>query len=246
MKKKREEVIIHRPVVWVTGASRGIGREIARQFASLGCEVCLSARNKQDLNSAVKEITELGGRAYSFPLDITQVKSIQTVHRQIQKKIGEVDVLVNNAGITSFKLFIDTPLKDFEIIISTNLIGHVACTKEVLSPMVKRKEGWIFNIISMAAKKTYENSTAYTASKAGMEGFGKVLREELKQYNIKVINVYPGATSTGIWNPKVRKKYSYRMMKAKSVAEAVLSVYQMPDDVVVDEVVLRPMQGDLS
>jgi short-subunit dehydrogenase len=246
MKNKKQEVIIHRPVVWVTGASRGIGREIAKQFAFLGCEVCLSARNKKDLASAVKEIIKLGGRAYSFPLDITQTKSIQTVHRQIQKKVGDVDVLVNNAGITSFKPFIDTPLKDFEKIISTNLIGQVACTKEALPSMVKRKEGWIFNIISMAAKKTFVNSTAYTASKAGMEGFGKVLREELKQYNIKVVNVFPGATSTGIWNPKVRVKYSYRMMKAKSVAEAILSVYQMPDDVVVDEIVVRPVLGDLS
>jgi len=246
MKKKREEIIIHRPVVWVTGASRGIGREIARQFAFLGCEVCLSSRNRKRLESASKEIIKLGGRAHVFPLDVTSQKSIPLVVKQIQKKVGQVDVLINNAGITVFKTFIDTTLGEFNNIIQTNLNGPIECIKAVLPGMIKRKNGWIINIVSDAAIKTIEGSSAYTASKSGLLALGKILREEVRQFNIKVVNVLPGAASTDMWNPKMRKKYSYRMMKAKSVAEAILSVYQMPDDVVVDEIVVRPVLGDLS
>lgn len=246
MKKKKEEVIIHRPVVWVTGASRGIGREIARQFAFIGCEVCLSSRNRKRLETAAAEIIMLGGRAHVFPLDLTNRKSIPLVVKQIQKKVGLVDVLVNNAGVTVFKTFIDTTLGQFDNIIQTNLNGPIECIKAVLPEMIKRKSGWIINIVSDAAIKTVRDSAAYTASKSGLLALGKVLHEEVRQFNIKVINVLPGAASTDIWHPKVRKKYSHRMMKAKSVAEAILSVYQMPDDVVVDEIVVRPVLGDLG
>jgi short-subunit dehydrogenase len=112
--------------------------------------------------------------------------------------------------------------------------------------MVAKKKGWIFNIISMVAQRTYEGSSVYTASKAGLLGFGKVLREELKYHGIRVVNIIPGATETDIWHPKVRKKHALRMMKPKSVAEAIIAAYQMPEDVVTDEIVVRPVLGDID
>ncbi|MBI4548770.1 MAG: SDR family oxidoreductase [Ignavibacteriae bacterium] len=246
MAKRRSDVSIHRPVVWVTGASRGIGREIAKQFASIGCEVALSARSKRDLYSVVKEITQLGGRAYSFPLDISKEESIFNIAGTIKKRLGNVEILVNNAGITVFKAFLQTTLKEFNGIIGTNLEGPIACIKAVLPAMARRKQGWIFNILSNAAIKTFEGSAAYTATKAGLLGLAKVLREEMRHYNVKVINVLPGPTETEMWSIRDRKNYAHRMMKAKSVAEAVLAAYQMPDDVVVDELVIRPIQGDIE
>ncbi len=239
-------VEMHRPVVWVVGASRGIGREIAKQFAFVGCVVCLSGRNRNELSSAVKEITTRWGRAYSFPCDITLQRSVFSTAQSILKRVGEIDVLVNNAGVTVFKTFLATTPQEFKNILTTNLYGQILCTKAVLPSMVKRRSGWIFNILSNAAIKTFEGSAAYTATKAGMHGLGKVLREEVRAYNVKVVNVIPGATETEMWSGGDRKKHGHRMMKAKSVAEAVLSVYQMPDDVVVDEIVLRPMKGDIE
>jgi NADP-dependent 3-hydroxy acid dehydrogenase YdfG len=244
--KEKDIPELYRPVVWITGASSGIGIETAKQFAQLGCKVCVSARRKKYLDVLVKEIIGFGGHAYSFPFDITNPAEIQKVSKQITKQYGRVDVLINNAGITSFKPISETSIKEIDVILKTNLLGHIACAKSVLPSMIKQKSGSIFNIISMVAQKTYENSGAYTASKSGMLGFGKVLREEMRNHNIKVINIIPGATNTEIWNKKIREKYSDRMMKAKSVAEAILSVYQMPDDVVVDEMVVRPITGDLN
>ncbi len=244
--KKSGSITVYRPVVWITGASRGIGKEIAKQFASIGCIVCLSSRSTRELNKTAHEIELLGGRAHVFPMDITEYKSIPAVHRKIRKEVGAVDIVVNNAGLTSFQSFMETPHHLLRDIIETNLIGPMTLTKEVLPSMVERKKGWIFNIISMVARKTYEGSSVYTASKAGLFGFGKVIREELRSHGIRIVNVIPGATETEIWRPKVRKKYAWRMMRAKSVAEAVLAAYQMPDDLVVDELVVRPILGDLN
>lgn len=240
------DIVIHRPVVWVVGASRGIGREIARQFASIGCEVCLSGRNRQQLRSAVKEIVTLGGRACDFPLDITRPASIPVTVSRIEKNIGEIDVVVLNAGVTVFKSYLKTSLKEFDTIIDTNLSGLIRCVKAVLPSMVKRKSGWIINISSNAAVKTFEESAAYTATKAGFLHAMKVLREEMKPFNVKVVNVLPGPTETEMWSTGDRKKYSRRMMRAKSVAETVLAIYQLPEDVVVDEIIIRPMKGDIE
>jgi short-subunit dehydrogenase len=140
----------------------------------------------------------------------------------------------------------ETPQSIVHDIIETNLTGPLILLKEILPSMVERKKGWIFNIISMVARKTFEGSSVYTASKAGLLGFGKVLREEMRSHGIRVINIIPGPTETEIWHPKVRRKNAWRMMQAKSVAEAILAAYQMPDDLVVDEMVVRPIHGDLN
>ncbi|MBI1807179.1 MAG: SDR family oxidoreductase [Ignavibacteria bacterium] len=242
----RRVIEMHRPVVWVVGASRGIGREIAKQFAQIGCVVCLSGRNSKELKSAVTEIGEAGGRGYGFPCDISHPIKILATAQRIKREHCDVEVLVNNAGITVFKSFLDTSLKEFDEIITTNLRGHIVCIKAVLPSMVKRKCGWIFNILSNAAVKTFEGSAAYTATKAGMHGLAKVLREEMRHHNVKVLNIIPGAAETSMWSNTMRRKYRHRMMKAKSVAEAVLLTYQMPDDVVVDDMVIRPLQGDID
>ncbi|HYQ87517.1 MAG TPA: SDR family oxidoreductase [Bacteroidota bacterium] len=246
MRERAADLRLRRPVVWVVGASRGIGREIAGRFAAIGCEVCLSSRNSSDLESAVRQIRRLGGRAHSFPCDIRKINSVSSTARRIRHAVGDVEVLVNNAGITVFKTFIKTSLKEFSAILDTNLLGQIASIKAVLPSMVRRRGGHIFNILSNAAIKTFEGSSAYTAAKAGMLGLGKVLREEVKAHHVKVVNILPGATETRMWSATLRKKYSYRMMKPSSVADAVLAVYRMPDDVVVDEMVIRPMLGDLG
>ena len=246
MAKRGGHIDVHRPVVWVVGASHGIGKEIAKQFAIIGCEVCLSSRNRQRLHTATKEIIQQGGLAHDFPCDVTRPVSIVTAVERIRRQIGEIDVLILDAGATVFKSFDETSLKEFDDIIDTNLSGHIRCVKAVLPSMIERKSGWIFNISSNAAVKTFEGSAAYTATKAGLLGAMRVLREEMKPFNVKVINVLPGPVETEMWSEADRAKYSRQMMHPKSVAEAILAVYAMPDDVVVDEMIIRPIQGDIE
>ena len=246
MKRRPAATRVHRPVVWVVGASRGIGREIAAQFASIGAEVCLSGRNARALEAAVREIEKDGGRAHAFPCNIAAPRSILSAVVRIQNRVGDVDVLVNNAGVTVFRSFLDTSLSDFHQIITTNLEGQIACVKAVLPSMVKRKRGWVITIHSTAAVKTFTGSAAYTATKAGMYGLCRVLREEMRPHGVRVLDVLPGATDTAMWSPADRKRHGKRMMSAKSVAEAVLAAYALPDDIVVEDLVVRPIAGDIG
>ncbi|HLX13000.1 MAG TPA: SDR family oxidoreductase [Bacteroidota bacterium] len=246
MKTQRSLTVPNAPVVWVTGASRGIGRETAKQFASIGCVVCLTARSSHDLATLANEIRSLGGAALAFPADISHLPGVNRVVQKIENAAGPIDVLICNAGVTSFKTFQKTSLGEFERIVRTNLLGSVACLKAVVPGMIKRKRGSIFNVVSHAALRTFEGASAYTATKAGMLGVGRVLREELRKYNIKVINVLPGPTATDMWSKGDQKKYRKRMMSPKSVAETILSIYRLPDDVVSDEILLRPMSGNIS
>jgi len=235
-----------RPVVWVVGASSGIGAEIARSFAAIGATVCLSGRRRTLLERLRRGIEAAGGRAFAVPFDVTDARATKAAWKSVRKMAGPVDVLVNNAGVTVFSDFLHTSPADFDAIVSTNLLGPVHCLQAALPEMVRRRRGWVFNILSNAAVKTFEGSAAYTATKAGMLGFGRVLREEMRAHRVKVVSILPGATDTPMWSPTARRKYRARMMSARGVAEAVVSAYLMPPDVVVDEMIIRPIGGDLG
>ncbi|HLF14107.1 MAG TPA: SDR family NAD(P)-dependent oxidoreductase, partial [Bacteroidota bacterium] len=186
------------------------------------------------------------GRAVSVAFDVTDPRKTAAAWKTVTRKAGPVDVLVNTAGVTVFKSFARTSLAEFQTIVATNLLGPVGCLKAVLPDMIRRRRGWVFNILSNAAVKTFEGSSAYTATKAGMLGFGRVLREELRGHDIRVVSILPGATDTPMWSPGARKRHRRKMMSASGVAEAVVSAYLMPADVVVDEMVIRPIGGDIG
>lgn len=245
-KTKPDRLTSERPVVWVTGASSGIGRELAKKFASLGCVVALTARSRRAILSLKQEITALGGFACPFPCDIADKRNVFRTARSIKEMCGAVDVLVNGAGVTVFRTFKETSLQEFERLLSVNLHGALYAMKAVLPDMYRRRRGWIFNILSTAAVQTFTESSAYSATKSGVQALGRVLREEVRSANIRVTNVYPGATDTPMWSSHDRKRYRSRMMSASGVAEAILALYQMPPDVVVEEIVMRPIGGDIA
>ncbi len=234
------------PVVWITGASRGIGKEIALQFSYIGCGVALTSSNSTDIFKIKRLITKLGGTAEVFCCDLTKEKEVKSAHCAIEKFFGPVDVLVNNAGITSFNSFDTTTLKEFDNILNVNLRAAFICTKLVLPAMMKNNDGWIFNIASIVALKTFKNSSAYTAAKAGLNGMSRVIREEVRKHNIKVVTVFPGATATEMWDKKNLAKFSKRMMNPTTVAEAVFNVFKMNKDGYVEELIIKPTSGDLD
>ncbi len=237
---------VYRPVVWIVGASRGIGAETAVQFSSVGCTVCLSSRSTVRLAAVKNRIEQLGGEAEVFPCDVTRPASIDKAFTRIRRRYGAVDVLINTAGVTIFRDFLHTSVRTTEEILRTNLHGPLHCVRCVLPSMVARRRGWIINVASNAAVKTFEDSAVYTSTKAGLLGFSRVLREETRKYRIRVVSIIPGPVETGMWSRNDRKRYRHRMMSAKGVAESILAVYQTPPDVVVDEIHLRPMMGDID
>lgn len=237
---------IIRPVVWVTGAGRGIGKEIAKSFAQIGSKVVLTSRSSGELAKVQKEIINYGGEAHVFKCDVSNEKEVKVVHQKILKKLGTVQILINNAGITSFNKFESTPLKEFDTIIGVNLRGPFLCISEVLPGMISKKDGWIINIGSVVAIKTFKHSATYTAAKTGLIAMSNVLREEVRKYNIKVVNVLPGATATTIWSKEDLRKNSGRMMNPQTVAEAVVSLYRQGKRAVIEQAIIRSISGDLD
>jgi NADP-dependent 3-hydroxy acid dehydrogenase YdfG len=232
-------------VVWITGASTGIGFELSKAFAKAGYIIIASARRKSRLVSLVSEIRFAGHEAYAFVCDVTSERSVLSTRKKILEKCRSIDVLVNNAGVTVYKNFIETKTYDFDNVLETNLRGSFVVTKAVLPLMMKRKRGHIINLSSIASKTVFTGSAAYSASKAGLIAMANVLRAEVRKFNIKVTNILPGAIDTPMWTPAARQKYSSRMMTPREIADIVVQIANQPKKVVIEDVIVRPIKGDV-
>ncbi len=233
-------------IVWITGASSGIGKALAMTFSENGDHVVLTARRKSELDSIARQLRSGSGGVDVFPCDVRKGNKVLGVATSILSKHGRLDILVNSAGVTSFKDFKSTTISEFDQVIETNLRGAFVATKAVLPAMLAQKKGMIINIISFAAKTTYRNSAAYSASKAGLEAMMNVLRAETRERGIKVVNVYPGAVMTPMWLKRHRKQYGNVMVSPDDVARLVCEVSLQPPSVMVEELVIRPQIGDLQ
>ena len=233
-------------VVWITGASSGIGWTLAEVFAARGDQVIASARSVDLLRKLKHSIEAKGGRCEIARMDVRSEKNVSATARELLKRVKHIDILVNNAGITYFKEFLATTTKEFDNVVNTNLRGLFLTTKGVLPSMLKRKMGLIINVLSFAAKTTYTRSGAYAASKSGAEAMMNVLRAELREKGIGVMNVYPGAVLTPMWLPKHRQKYSNQMLEPQEVAELIYEASVRAKSVMVEELIIRPPGGDLS
>jgi short-subunit dehydrogenase len=233
-------------VVWITGASRGIGRALSELFASHGDVVIASARTESKLDELRKKISTDHGNCETIICDIQNESSISEAAKQILATHGHVDVLINNAGVTYFKNFIDTTTEEFDHVVHTNLRGVFLTTKTVLPIMMKNKHGLVINTISYVTKEVYTKSAAYAASKAGTEAMMNVLRAEVRRHGINIVNVYPGAVSTPIWNLEQREKFGNQMLTAGHIAEMLYQISIQPSSLMVEEIVLRPQGGDLQ
>jgi len=236
---------MNQKVIWITGASTGIGKEIASEFSKAGHIVVVSARRKSRLVRIVSEIKYADREASAFVCNVMSERSIQITSKRIREKYGSIDLLINNAGVTVFKSFMETKTFDYDNVIDTNLRGAFLCIKSVLPQMIKNKKGHIINILSVAANTSFENSSVYAASKAGLLAMSNGLREEVRRYNIKVSNIMPGAVETPMWDSKSRQRYKNRMMSAADIATIVLQIYQQPRKVLIEDVIVRPVKGDI-
>jgi short-subunit dehydrogenase len=183
-------------VVIITGASQGIGRATAYEFAQWGSKVVLAARNAKELEQAQKTIQSSGGQALSIPTDVQVEKQ---VHQLVQKALetwGRIDVLVNNAGTTHHGPFAEMPLDDIRSMVETNLMGAMFCIKEVLPHFHVFGQGHIVNISSILGKRGVPNQAVYAATKFALVGFSEGLRCEEASRNITVTTFCPSSVST--------------------------------------------------
>lgn len=229
--------------IWITGASTGIGKSLAIKFANNNHTVIGSARRVELINKYIEEFDN-SQKIHAYANNVSSYLEVESFVQETLKNYS-IECLINNAGITSFKPFIENSWDEIDDIINTNLKGSIYTIKSVLPQMIENKSGTIINILSVAAKKIFNNSSIYAASKSGLESFAKVIREELREHNIRVINIYPGATYTDIWPQSSIDQFSDKMMTPDNLANLIYDIYSNSSLLSPEEIVVRPKTGDL-
>lgn len=179
----------------VTGASRGIGRAVARQLGAVGATVVAAAR-AEHASDAVAEITAAGGHAEIASLDVTDPANVRRVVDDVVERFGRVDILVNNAGIARDQLLLRMKREDWDAVVATNLTAAFTCTQAVLRSMLRRRSGRIISVSSVVGQMGNAGQANYAASKAGLIGFAKALAREVASRGITVNVVTPGVIET--------------------------------------------------
>jgi NAD(P)-dependent dehydrogenase (short-subunit alcohol dehydrogenase family) len=224
-------------VAVVTGGNRGIGRGIAEALAAEGAAVALTARRAGDAEHAAGEI---GGGARGFACDVRAYESVQRLFREVERTMGGVDVLVNNAGIGLFAPVAETDPDDWRAVIETNLHGPFYCCHEAVPLMRKRGGGYIFNISSLAGKNPFVNGAAYNASKFGLNGFSEALMMEVRYDGIRVSYLMPGSVATEFGRGSTAK--SGWALTPADVAAVVIDLLRSPAHALYSRVEMRPSQ----
>lgn len=183
----------------ITGATRGIGKQIAITLAKQGYNIALNYRKEnEELENTKKEIEKIGVQILAVKGDVANFEDCENFVKQVIERFGQIDVLVNNAGITKDMLLMRMKKEDFEQVIDTNLVGTFNVTKNVVPYMMKARSGRIINISSVVGISGNAGQTNYSASKAGIIGFTKSLAKEIASRNILVNAVAPGFIETNM------------------------------------------------
>ena len=229
----------------VTGATKGIGWEISKGLVARGYDLALCARNEELLQTRVAELRTISENVsiYGRSVDVSHKSELQAFGMEIQNRWERLDVLVNNAGVFLPGAIHEESDGTLEKQIETNLYSAYHLTRKLLSMMLPFGQGLIVNMCSIASIMAYPNGGSYSISKFALLGFSKVLREELKTKGIKVTSVLPGATWSDSWSGAT---FPYeRLMETQDIAKAVLSLLDLSDSAVVEEIIIRPQLGDL-
>lgn len=229
----------------VTGGTKGIGRAVVFKFASKGFDIITCSRNQDDLDSLAKIITtEFKINFSAFRADLSKKEDTELFLDFIREKSAKVDVLINNTGLFEPGQVHNEAEGVLERMIETNLYSAYRLTRGLVGGMVERKEGYIFNICSTASITPYTNGGSYCISKYALFGMTKVLREEMKPYNVKVTAVLPGATLTASWEGVSLPPE--RFVKAEDIAETIFATWSLSPNAVVEEILIRPQLGDIN
>jgi len=186
-------------VVVITGASSGIGRALAYEFAKHGAKIVIGARNKEKLSQISEDINEQGGESVFYATDVTIENDCKNLILTAKQEFGKIDVLINNAGISMRALFKDADLSVIKRLMDVNFWGSVLCTKSAL-PFLLETKGSVVAVSSVAGIKGLPGRTGYSASKFALHGFMESLRIENLKTGLHVMMAYPGFTASNIRN----------------------------------------------
>ncbi|HLO45695.1 MAG TPA: SDR family oxidoreductase [Leadbetterella sp.] len=228
----------------VTGASKGIGRAIVEKFASENFEVAVCSRSETNLVELKNALeSKFNTKIHIFVADVSQKSEIQNFGKFVIGLNLPIQVLVNNAGVFLPGKLMEEAENTLETLINTNVYSAYYLSRLMVPEMKPHETSHIFNICSIASLMAYPQSGSYSISKFALLGFSKSLRQELIDTNVKVTSVMPGATLTDSWAGVDLPEE--RFMKPEDVADIVWASYNLSKSAVVEEIVLRPIKGDI-
>ncbi|MDM5328425.1 SDR family oxidoreductase [Neobacillus sp. CF12] len=225
----------------VTGASRGIGKEIAVKLAEQGMKLAIIGSSAQ-ISETADELKKKGF-AYILPIqaDVSKEEDLHQVVKKTIDEYGQVDLLVNNAGVGFFKLTEDVSLEEWKKVFEVNVQGVFLATKAVLPHMKERKSGTIITISSDVARYTIPNGAAYTATKYAVQGFSGSVAQEVREYGIRVGTINPGMVDTYFAESTQGLPEKQDWLKVEDIANAVVYMASAPKYMLIDEIVLHPL-----
>lgn len=222
-------------VAIVTGASRGIGKALASTCASLGIDLTIAARQEAPLKETADEIAkQYKVKVLPIVCDVTKLSDLENLVNKTREKYGKIDILINNAGVSSQYPFHKQPMEDFEKLAHTNYLGYVRLIRLVINEMMERKSGAIINMVSGSTlcDPLPRNFIAYSSLKVGLRAFLKGLFWEIRDYGIKITSLLPGVTDTDLTGKlqEVTADTS-RLMSTKAIEDAVKFALTVPANV---------------
>jgi short-subunit dehydrogenase len=227
----------------ITGASSGVGKSLAIQLSDAGYKVVLAARSENKLNAIAEEIQTKGGNCLVVPTDVSKPEQINNLKVRTLE-YGDVFVVINNAGLGNFCKIEDVTLEDWNRQLDVNLRASFLVSQAFIPGMKQREKGMLVFMNSVAGKKGYPYSAAYVASKFGMRGLADSMREELRENNIKVISIHPGAVDTPFWDETGVNFSREEMLDTSTLAQSIMHAIQSPGNFTVEELVVRRTAGD--
>lgn len=224
----------------VTGASSGIGKEVALRLLQSGAQVSLVSRNPDHI---LQELPA-GSNAKGYAIDLGDISQVSAKIQTIVADMGGVDILINNAGMAYIGELIDMPLTEWQKLFDLNLTSIFQCLQATLPTMRSQKSGKVINVASIAAKQGFPNWGAYCASKFALLGLTQAIMLEEQPHGIKVMSICPGSVDTPLWDTlgdKVPPSFNRAaMLSPATVADAIMTLVNLPADAMINDFVIMP------
>jgi len=224
--------------VLIIGATGGIGSEAARLIKGSNANVFITGRNEAKLNEVAQELNIPSDQA--FEMDITNPSAVEEVANIIHSRVNALDIIINAAGIGIIRPLDKLTYEEFDQTIDVNLKGTFYLFKSFLPAMKTEKKGLIINIPGVLGKTPMSGASAYAASKYGINGLTKSIREELKRTEIRITNLYLGGTDTPFWDNIDLRVQKNKFITQKEAAKSIWFLCQQPRSGVVSEMVIQP------
>ena len=226
---------------FVTGATQGIGRATAFALGRAGYRVGACARTAAKVDALVAELRAEGVEAAGASADVSDPAQVDRAVAAVVGELGEVGLLVNNAGVLIARPFEELTLEDWDTTMATNLRSLFLLTRAVLPAMRRKREGTVVNVASLAGRNGFVGGAAYAASKHGVLGFSRSLMLEVRKEGIRVIAICPGSVDTGMLREQpLLKSDPQRILRPEDVADAIVHAVQLPQRALVSELDIRP------